>query len=122
MARSNSSSSGRKGEERAAAFLQAAGMPIIARNVRSKDGEIDIIAQDGEVIVFAEVKTWSSYSFENIEYSINKQKQYRIIQTAKHFLDANRDYSNMSIRFDVVFISPNSITHLKSAFIEGLEE
>lgn len=112
---------GRNGEDKAAAFLEAAGMHIIARNVRSPDGEIDIIAQDEEVIVFVEVKAWSAYGVENLQYSINKQKQYRIIETAKYFLDANRNYNTMTVRFDVVFIGPQSITHLKSAFVEGLE-
>ncbi|MDR2150027.1 MAG: YraN family protein [Spirochaetaceae bacterium] len=114
------SADGRSGEDRAAAFLEAAGMHIIARNVRSPQGEIDIIAQDGAVLVFVEVKTWSTYSAENLQYSINKQKQYRIIETAKYFLDVNRAYDTMAIRFDLVFISPQSITHLESAFAEGL--
>jgi putative endonuclease len=109
---------GRKGEARAAAFLEDAGMRIIARNVRSRVGEIDLIALDGETIVFIEVKTWSVYPFEELYYGIDEKKQRRIIETAKYFLFSHRKYSGMAVRFDVIFIGPERITHLVSAFME----
>ena len=109
---------GRKGEEQAAAALRTSGMEIIARNVRSRYGEIDIVALSGETIVFVEVKTWSAFGMENLQYSLDAKKQGKIIKTAKYFLSENRKYSNMAIRFDVVFVKNNSITHLASAFTE----
>jgi len=114
----NSVSSGKKGEEQAAAALESAGMKIIAKNIRSKEGEVDIVALDGETVVFVEVKAWSSYGMEDLQYGINLKKQRKIIKTAKYFLSENRKYSNMAIRFDVVFIDKNSVTHLASAFTE----
>jgi putative endonuclease len=51
---------GKKGEEKALIALKAKGMEIIAKNVRTKYGEVDIIAKDRETIVFIEVKAWSS--------------------------------------------------------------
>jgi len=114
----NSVNSGKKGEEQAAAALESAGMKIIAKNVRSKEGEVDIVALDGETIVFVEVKAWSAYGMEDLQYGINVKKQRKIIKTAKYFLSENRKYSNMAIRFDVVFIDKNSVTHLASAFTE----
>ncbi|MDR3341390.1 MAG: YraN family protein [Treponema sp.] len=114
------SSLGREGENRAVAALEAAGMGIIARNVRSKTGEIDIVARDGETIVFVEVKAWSVYGFDALEHSINRKKQRRIIETAKYFLASHREYSNMAVRFDIVFIGPEAITHLASAFMDGV--
>ena len=114
----NNVNSGKKGEEQAAAALEGAGMQIIAKNVRSKAGEIDIVALDGETVVFVEVKAWSAYGMENLQYGINNKKQRKIIKTAKYFLSENRKYSNMAIRFDVVFIDKNSVTHLASAFTE----
>ena len=114
----NSVSSGKKGEEQAAAALESAGMKIIAKNIRSKGGEVDIVALDGETVVFVEVKAWSSYGMEDLQYGINLKKQRKIIKTAKYFLSENRKYSNMAIRFDVVFIDKNSVTHLASAFTE----
>jgi putative endonuclease len=114
----NNSVSGRNGEEQAAAALEAAGMEIIAKNVRSRSGEIDIVALDGETIVFIEVKAWSVYGMEDLQYGLDLRKQQKIIKTAKYFLLENRKYSKMSIRFDVVFVKNNSITHLASAFTE----
>jgi putative endonuclease len=114
----NSVISGKKGEEQAAAALESAGMQIIAKNIRSKQGEVDIVALDGETVVFVEVKAWSSFGMEDLRYGIDIKKQRKIIKTAKFFLSENRKYSNMAIRFDVVFIDKNSVTHLASAFTE----
>jgi putative endonuclease len=117
---------GREGESRAAAYLEAAGFTIIARNVRCRNGEIDLVALDGQTIVFIEVKTWSVYTFDDLSYGMNLQKQRRIIETAKYFLSVHRQYNSMAVRFDVVFISPavkrapEKITHIQAAFMESL--
>ena len=109
---------GRAGEEAAASHLEKKGMRILKRNFRSRTGEIDIIAQDGQTIVFAEVKSWLSYGIDALEQSLDAKKQYKIIETAKYFLSVNREYRYMAIRFDVIFISPDEIIHLASAFTE----
>ena len=109
---------GKEGEDRAAAALEAAGMNIIARNFRARKGEIDIIALDGEVLVFVEVKAWSAFGMENLSYSLSPKKQGRIIETAKYFLSIYRQYYGRAIRFDVVFIGKEAVTHLASAFME----
>ncbi|MDR0323377.1 MAG: YraN family protein [Treponema sp.] len=122
----NSAAVGKKGESQAAAALENAGMDIIAKNIRSKFGEVDIVAVEGETIVFAEVKTWSAYGMEDLQYGVNLKKQHKIIKTAKYFLSENRKYSNMTIRFDVVFVKKNphcescEVTHLASAFEESV--
>jgi putative endonuclease len=126
---------GKAGEDRAAAFLEGKGMKIIARNVRARGkilesdpspggggfslgGEIDIIALDGENLVFIEVKNWSRYGIDALEQGIDKKKQRRIIETAKYFLSQNREYRYMAVRFDIIFITPQGLTHLVSAFTE----
>ncbi|MDR0456812.1 MAG: YraN family protein [Treponema sp.] len=109
---------GKKGENRAAEALEAAGMSIIARNFRSQKGEIDIIALDGEILVFIEVKAWSAFGIENLPYSLSPKKQGRIIETAKYFLSIYRQYYGRAIRFDVVFVGKEAVTHLASAFME----
>lgn len=109
---------GKEGEDRAATSLESAGMSIIARNFRWQRGEIDIIALDGETLVFAEVKAWTAYGIENLAYSVGPKKQHRIIETAKYFLSVNRQYYGKAIRFDVVFVSKEAVTHLASAFME----
>jgi putative endonuclease len=109
---------GPEGEERAAAALEEKGMKILERNFRGPQGELDLVAREGETLVFVEVKAWSVYGFDALEQGINKKKQRRIIETAKYFLSLHREYRYMAIRFDVVFLSPQGITHLASAFVE----
>jgi putative endonuclease len=111
---------GKKGEDRAVQALEAAGMSIIARNFRSQRGEIDIIALDGEILVFIEVKAWTAFGIENLSYSINPKKQGKIIETAKYFLSIYRQYYGRAIRFDVVFVGKEAVTHLASAFMEHI--
>ena len=116
----STTSLGKKGEELAAGVLEAAGMRIIAKNVRSDHGEVDIIALQDQTIVFVEVKTWSAFGLEDLQYSLDLKKQRRIIKTAKYFLSAHREYSKMTIRFDVIFVKGDSVTHLASAFTENV--
>jgi putative endonuclease len=119
-------SAGRDGESRAAAYLEAAGLKIIARNFRSRYGEVDLVALDDQTIVFVEVKSWSVYTFDSLAYGLDSKKQRRIIETAKYFLSVHREYNSMAVRFDVVFIGPaamadsEKIIHLRAAFMESL--
>ena len=113
---------GQAGEAAAALFLEEKGMRILERNFRSRSGEVDLIALDGETLVFAEVKAWSFYGIDALENALDIKKQHKIIETSKYFLSLHREYRYMSIRFDVVIITPGdaggSITHLASAFTE----
>jgi len=112
------SSKGRAGENAAAIYFEEKGFLILERNFRSLTGEVDIVALDGETIIFAEVKTWSAYGIEALEHSLNAKKRRKIIETSKYFLSLHREYKYMAIRFDVIFISPDGITHIASAFTE----
>ncbi len=114
------SSIGRRGEDQAVQFLADKGFNVIERNYHSSCGEIDIIGIDADVLVFVEVKAWSSFGVEQLERGINKRKQKRIMETAKYFLSNHRKYMSMAIRFDVVFIGAHGITHFPSAFMEDL--
>jgi putative endonuclease len=111
---------GRAGEDQAVRLLEEAGFRIIQRNFRSEAGEVDIIADDHGTLVFVEVKSWSTYGFENLEYAIDKKKQKKIVQTAKIFLENYREYNSNQVRFDVVFIGPGFVRHLASAFMESV--
>jgi putative endonuclease len=116
----HSAGKGRKGEKLAAQTLEKAGFRIIARNFRSSRGEVDLIALDGVFIVFIEVKSWSFYGIQDLQYGVDRKKQFRIIETAKYFLSTHREYNEMAVRFDVVFVDSGtgSIRHLASAFTE----
>lgn len=109
---------GRAGEDEAARYLEARGMRLVARNFRTRRGEIDLIVLDGEALVFVEVKAWSVFSSGELERALDGRKIDRIVETAKIFLLRNRQYSCMSVRFDVVFIGGGDLRHLASAFTE----
>ncbi|MDR0512191.1 MAG: YraN family protein [Treponema sp.] len=111
---------GREGEAQAAAFLEKKGMQIVEQNFRHSRGEVDIIALDGDTLVFVEVKSWQAYGIDALEYAIDNKKRRKIIETSKYFLSLHREYKYMIIRFDVVFISSAKIIHLASAFTEGV--
>ena len=116
--KNHTSQLGKDGEKNAVETLTAAGMKIIDQNFCCKEGEIDIIALDGETVVFTEVKAWSAYGFENLSYSIGPKKQRRIVETAKYFLSIHRQYNGRAVRFDVVFVGKEAFTHIVSAFME----
>lgn len=114
---------GNAGEERAAEWLTEQGYRIIARNWRKQTGEIDIIAQKDDTIVFIEVKTLVHTTINDLDIIINARKQGRICKTAKYFLALHREYNQMHVRFDVVIIPGDPVNkhsvepmHLKNAF------
>jgi putative endonuclease len=109
---------GKKGEAAAAAELEKAGMRLIARNFHAPQGEVDLIAGDHGVLVFVEVKAWSTLALDSIEMGVGLKKRRRIIETAKLFLRNNREYSTMPVRFDIVFIGRGELIHLAGAFGE----
>jgi putative endonuclease len=111
---------GREGEKLAAQALEKAGFRIIARNFRSSWGEVDLIALDVAIIAFIEVKSWSFYGIQDLQYGIDRKKQRRIIETAKYFLSTHREYNEMAVRFDVIFVDPGTgaLKYLASSFGE----
>jgi putative endonuclease len=117
----SSSAKGRAGEEVAASFLEADGWSIVARNLRWKGGEIDIIARRGGVIAFTEVKSWDSMGPEELARAIGPDKRRRIVETAKIFLSRHREYNDWSVRFDVILVSGGTVVErYPSAFTGDL--
>ena len=108
---------GRDGENRVASDLASRGWKILARNWRTRRGEIDIIALESDTLVFIEVKTWPNGAVADLELAIGYVKQKRIVETAKCFIDTHRQYNGMYIRFDVVLVN-SGMYHLKDAFSE----
>lgn len=112
---------GNSGENKAADFLLSKGYEIIARNWRTRRGEIDIIALYKDILVFAEVKTLPSGGLEVLSHELNLRKQKRIIETAKFFLAKYRQYNNSKIRFDVLVVDMpqfEPVYHIADAFSE----
>ena len=111
---------GNIGEERACEYLAQKGFKIIERNYHSQQGEIDIVAKDGEFLVFVEVKNYSFRSYGSPLGAIGKNKRRSIIHAAQTYLYKN-NIKDINCRFDVVTIyhkrSGNSvIDHIKDAF------
>ncbi|MDG1850087.1 MAG: YraN family protein [Flavobacteriales bacterium] len=109
---------GKVGENRAADFLINKQFTLLHRNWRHGKHEVDIIALDGAVLVFVEVKTRSSYRFGFPDESVTLKKEKMLVEAAEIFLEEeNLDYE---IRFDLVSIVKNKsqekIYHIVDAF------
>jgi putative endonuclease len=95
---------GQEGETEAAAFLRARGFTILARNVRSHAGEIDLVALDGDVLVFCEIRTRRSRAQGSALESVTPAKQRQVVRVAEYFLARHPRLASRPIRFDVVAI------------------
>lgn len=95
---------GRSGEEKAGKHLKKLGYRIIEKNFRTRFGEIDIIAEDGEYLVFVEVKTRTSSRFANPEDYVDERKQRKILKSAQIYL-LQYSLNERKCRFDVVSVS-----------------
>lgn len=109
---------GKAGEDAAVSYLKRKGYRILERNYRTVFGEVDIIAMDGGVFVFTEVKTRSDGSFGLPFEAVGARKRERMRKVALSYL--KRMKKEVPARFDVVSISVEvgreSITHIKDAF------
>ena len=93
-------------ENAAAELLQRAGLQLVQRNYRCKAGEIDIVARDGDTLVFAEVRARRSSRFGGAAASIDARKQRRVRAAALHFLQSRRESNSQACRFDVITFEP----------------
>lgn len=110
---------GAAGEDLACRHLQAQGFAILARNYRCRSGEVDIVARDGEVTVFVEVKERSGRSHGEGYESVTLGKRQRIVRAARLFAAAH-GLSERPLRFDVVSIDTGGpavrLRHDRGAF------
>ena len=94
---------GRLGEQIAASLLEERGYRLIERYYRIKQGEIDLVAEDGAVLCFVEVRSRRHAELGHPLETIGPQKQRRLISAARHYL-ATRAVVERAVRFDVVSI------------------
>lgn len=111
---------GRWGEEAAAAFLRRRGWKILARNLRTPVGEIDIVIRRGRILGFVEVKTRRSTAFGTPQEAVGAAKQRQILRAAQWYL-ADQGQPALQPRFDVVAVMPDAqgrpcCEHLENAF------
>jgi putative endonuclease len=94
---------GNEGEHLAMEHLRKMGFEIIETNYRHGHGEIDIIARDGQVLVFCEVKARRNDAYGAPEYALTPRKQQQIRKIARAYL-YEHEITNQECRFDVVAI------------------
>ena len=114
---------GRQGEELACSELRRRGYAILARRFRTRHGEIDIVARDGDALVFVEVKARSSRRFGGALGAVTPRKQRQVIAMAQRYM-ARVGWSARPCRFDVVAIQGNDgaspdVTLVRNAFGAG---
>jgi len=106
---------GRKGERLACRYLLKEGFDILARRYRGRSGELDIIAYEGDTLVFVEVKTRSSRDFGQPWEFVDWQKQQILRRAAEDFI-ADHDLGQYAYRFDIVSVLGTEVTLLRNAF------
>ena len=104
-------------EDAAAKHLAAAGCRIVARNARYRDGEVDLVARERDVLVFVEVRMRGSLRFGGAAVSVNSLKQKRIARAAQHWLLGEYGERWPTCRFDVVTVDGSgTIEWIRDAF------
>ena len=103
---------GRAAEQQAVEYLEARGLVLVARNYRAPCGEIDIIMQDDNTLVFIEVRYRVSEQFCRTGETIDDNKQRRIRTTAEHYLQHHPTMMENDCRFDIITLTgpPDNMT------------
>jgi putative endonuclease len=116
----NRSARGRAAEEGACRYLEGKGFAVVERNYRSGDGEIDIVARKGDLLVFVEVRFREDGAFGSPEGTVGPRKRRRVVAAARRYLSKVSPGSWGEARFDVIAIEGSGETavlrHYPSAF------
>jgi len=102
---------GKQAEDRALAYLRRQGLQLILRNYRCRFGEIDLVMQDGNLLVFVEVRQRSHRQYGGAAASVGSAKQQRLWRTAEHYL--MRLHYPPACRFDLVAIDGESLEWIR---------
>ena len=106
---------GRAGELKAVEFLKKKGFKILKTNYKTFCGEIDVIALDGENVVFIEVKTRTNDDFGLPSEAVTAKKREKYYKVALEFLQREKK-NDCPCRFDVIEIENGQINHIIDAF------
>ena len=106
---------GQRGEDAAIAYLKMQNYVILDRNFYCHFGEIDVVAWDGEFVVFIEVKSRADTSFGLPREAVDWRKQKTIVRCAQYWLYKNKR-TGEPVRFDVVEILAGKVNHIIDAF------
>ena len=112
---------GRQAEDQAAAFLETQGSEILARRLRTPSGEVDLVAFDGAVLVFAEVKARASAG--RGLFALSPRQAARIAAAAEFFLADHPEHAESLVRLDLIVIAPGRPpAHFPDAWQAELED
>jgi putative endonuclease len=116
-----SARNGKFAEDLAAAYLAAHGLELLARNVRCKAGEIDLVCRDGVVLAFVEVRQRARADFGGALASVAAPKRRKLVRAARFLLHIRPAWRDSIVRFDVVGVQGNpcgihEIAWIKDAF------
>jgi len=110
---------GREAEDLAAAFLEARGCEVIARNHRTRRGEVDLVCRDGDVLCFVEVRSRTSEAHGGPEETVGPAKARRVVAAATDWATRNGGLDR-AFRFDVVAVTfgdgAPGVSHFPAAF------
>lgn len=104
----SSHATGLQAEELALRYLEDRGLRRVERNFSSRRGEIDLVMQDRDTLVFIEVRFRRDSRFGSAAESVTSRKQQRIVKAASHFLCSKKQWRDHPCRFDVLAISGGS--------------
>lgn len=107
---------GKQAEDRAVKYLKKQKLGILERNFYSRFGEIDIVAEEQDTIVFVEVRYRRDNAFGSALESVSYGKQQKLIKTAQCFIAAHPWAGDRPCRFDIIAIGSTGIQWLPSAF------
>lgn len=110
---------GKRYENMALTYLQKAGLTLIAENIYYPVGEIDLIMQDKQTLVFIEVRFRRTAMFGGAVPSVTRQKRQRLLQAASYWLmEKELSLESTDCRFDIFAITGNQVEWIQNAFNE----
>ena len=103
----------------AAEYLRKKRYTLVACNYRCRFGEVDLIVQDRKYVVFVEVKLRTHGGTEAGQAAVTPQKRRRLVQAARCYLGAHPEHAGRCVRFDVVTVTGEGVSHVPDAFSGG---
>ncbi len=112
----NAQRTGQSAETVARRHLEKAGLSLIERNFRSRQGEIDLVMRDGDTLVFVEVRYRRQDRFGTGAESVDRRKRMRLVRAAQYYLLKHPADAERPCRFDVVSLAPSRVDWIRDAF------
>lgn len=107
---------GRQAEDDACRLLRQRGLAVIGRNVHCRLGEIDIVALEGDCLVFVEVRRRGSGAWIDAAESVDRRKQRKLLNAAAMYLARHTEHQHRDCRFDVIGLSGDEVNWIRDAF------